>query len=775
VLFALSGLGALVFQIAWVRLFGLLLGSSVYSFSAVLAVYLTGLALGSALVAPWLRATEGREEATRLLTLLGGLQLGLTLVTLASVYLFPRLPEILFRLGRGAAGDWSRLYAGELGLVALVLFLPCLGFGAVFPVATRLLQSRDGGHATGLAYAVNTAGTLTGSLLAGFVLIPALGVQGTHLAAALLMGVVGAAALAMTLRRGGLGRRAAISLGAAALAALLLALGAPRWDAALMSAGVFRPTQARVVDREGATRDAVRRHTRNERTLFYREGLNGSVLVESDSSGRDRYLKVGGKIDASTSDMLTQVLLGLLPGAMAPRSARTAVVGLGSGATVAAALAAGVGPLDVMEIEPAVVEASHFFDEPGRAPLRDPRVRLIVCDARTWLSNTAGAYDLIISEPSNPWVAGENSLFTVDFYRRLHARLVPGGVFCQWIQMYELSPETLGSLLASFLAVFPTGHAFHLFGEDLLLIAAPPSTPLPIERLRGPEVAHQLARARLLGPESVAAWYACPLESLRALARGARLNRDDLPVVEYAAPRDMYRVGWTGGTLQAGESVPFARRGATGGLFADWPADVWFAGRARQLARSGSYAKAFATVADAEGEGRTGLAQTLTATVEAERLHHELVAAWRRAREAVLAGRPADARDILLEAVRMAPGDARTWVLLAETHRNLGEAAAALDAARRAAPLGDSTTRSDARVVEGLVLIAAGRAGEAAAAFGEAARLEPLSEQKWLFAAQALRSAGDPAGAVSACRRGIETARPSGRLQELLAVLERGR
>jgi spermidine synthase len=773
-LFALSGLGALVFQIAWVRLFGVLLGSSVYSFSAVLAVYLAGLALGSAVIAPWLRDAAGPRAAARLLALLGGLQLGLTLVTLASVFTFPALPEILLRLSRGAAGNWSRLYGGELALVALVLLLPCAGFGAIFPLAARLLQSRDGGHATGLAYAVNTAGTLTGSLLAGFVLIPTLGVQGTHLAAAFLMGAVGLAALALAVARGMGAGRVAVPAATAALAALLLAGAAPRWDAALMSAGVFRPIEAQFVGRrEGVARDPVRRFTRAERTLFYREGLNGSVLVATDSSGRSRYLKVGGKVDASTGDMLTQVLCGLLPGAMVPVGARTAIVGLGSGATVSAVLATGVGPVEVMEIEPAVVAASHFFDEPGNAPLEDPRVRLHVCDARTWLSNTRTTYDLIISEPSNPWVAGENCLFTVDFYRRLRARLAARGVFCQWIQAYELSPATLGSLLASFLEVFPTGQAFHLYGNDLLLLSAPPGAKLSLERLRGPAIARQLARGRLLAPESVAAWYACPLESLRTLTRGVRLNRDDLPVVEYQAPRDMYRVGWLASVGQGRAPIPAVGRRASGALFADWPAEAWFLGRARQLTRSGAYPQALATAADAAAEGRDGLARELRAMVEADRSNRALAEAQRSARVAALAGRPAEARDILLGAVRLAPGDARTWVLLAETQRMLGDEGAALEAAGRGAALGDPLARSDARVVEGLVFIARGRPREAAAGFTEAADLEPRSEQKWLFAAQALRSAGDPVAAAALCRRGMAAAGTSDRLRTLLAELER--
>ncbi len=775
VLFALSGFGALAFQIAWVRLFGLLLGSSVYSFSAVLAVYLTGLALGSALIAPGLRGVQERAGAARLLGLLGALQLGLTLVTLASVYLFPRLPLALYHLGRGAAGNWTRLYVGELGLVAAVLLVPCVGFGAVFPVATRLLQSRDGGHATALGYAVNTAGTLSGSLLAGFVLVPWLGVQGTHVMAALLMGAIGAAALALALGQGLGLARAGVPVAAAVAAALLLAAGAPRWDPGLMSIGVFRPSQSEGVARAGGPgSNPLQRYLSGERTLFYREGINGSVLVAADSAGRI-YIKVGGKVDASTVDMLPQIMFGVVPGVMVRPGARAAVIGLGSGATLSAILATGIGPVDVMEIEPAVVEASHFFDEPGREPLRDPRVRLILGDARTRFWEGRDTYDVIVSEPSNPWIAGINNLFSVDFYQRLRARLAPGGVFCQWIQLYELSGETMGSLLASFLAVFPEGHAFCLRGVDLLLVSAPPGSKLPLARLRQPEVAHQLARAGLLSPESVAAWYACPVDSLHDLARGARLNRDDLPVVEYRAPRDMFRVGWLYASGQTRWPTPAVGLRDTRGLFADWSPEIWYVARARQLARNGFHDRALAVADEAATEGRMALARQIGAMVEADRLNRDLAVAHKLARDATLAGRPAEARDILLGAVRQAPGDARTWVLLAETQRVLGDAGQAQASAERALALGDSTTRADARVIEGLLAMAQGNARLAASHFGEAVRWKPEAEQNWLFQAQALRSAGDPAAAVAVCRRGIAAAASAERLRALLAELGAGR
>ena len=772
VIFALSGLAALAFQITWVRLFGQLLGSSVYSFSEVLAVYLTGLALGSALVAPWLRAARRADRFAQLLALLGMLQVGLAVVTLATVYLFPRLPEAIYSIAENSAGNWSLLFAGEAGLIALVLFVPCVGFGAVFPLAARLLQSRDGGHATGLAYAVNTVGTLSGSLLAGFLLIPTLGVQGTHIAAALLAGAVGIAALGLATVRGFARARAgAIAAAAVLLAALLLAF-APPWDPGVMASGVYRPAAIfQVLGRVGDVKDPVRAYARTNRTLFYREGAVGSVCVGADSSGVIRWLKVDGKIDASLSpsDMATQVMLGVLPMVMSRPGARVAIVGLGSGVTLSGALAAGAGPVEVMELEPAVVEASRFFDEPGHRPLDDPRVRLIVGDARTRLWNARATFDVVISEPSNPWIAGVNNLFTVDFYRRLRARLAPDGVFCQWVQLYELSPGTVGSLLRAFLEVFPHGHAFlMLHAGDLLLVATPPGRTLSLDRLQTPEVLHQMGRAGGFTPGSLAAWYSCPFDSLRPLTRGAPLNRDDLPVVEYRAPREMYRIPWS--NTSVGSLVPMVGWRTAQELFADWPVDFWHRARVRALVSVYDLDGAAAAIRDASAGESRGLAPELTAMLEAGR-HDRAVELDRAARDAMMAGNSEEARMILLNAVRVAPRDGPSWVMLAHTHLALGNLPAARQAAAKALEVGDPLTRANALQARGLIDMSAGKPRDAIPSFAEATRLAPQAEDGWLHLAGALRTVGDTAGAADACRRGLAANPSSTQLQALLGQL----
>src|SRR6185436_12081696 len=247
--------------------------------------------------------------------------------------------------------------------------------------------------------------------------------------------------------------------------------------------------------------DAVRRATQGDRVLYYHEGINASVILCTDAESRELWLRVGGKVDASTLDMETQVLLGLLPAVLADSGARALVIGHGSGVTTASVLAGGAGATDVVELEPGVIAASRWFHAKGEDPLDDPRTRLILGDARTHLLYGTGRYGLIVSEPSNPWIAGVNNLFTVDFYRRVKARLEPDGVFCQWMQLYELSPETFASMVASFLTVFPEGRLFAVWRAiDVLLVAAPDGRRLSLERLESPAARRLLERARIGSP-----------------------------------------------------------------------------------------------------------------------------------------------------------------------------------------------------------------------------------------------------------------------------------
>jgi spermidine synthase len=753
-LFALSGVSALAFQIVWVRLFGLTLGSTVYSFSAVLGVYLLGLALGSSVAGRFLRRGTSYRSW-------GHLQIALAVATALMLYSFSHLPDWMWHAVGRAGTRWGALLLSEVGLVALLLLVPCAILGAAFPVATRLLQVRDGGHAAGVAYAVNTVGTIAGSLLAGFFAIPTWGVQGTHLAAMWLSLAIGLGALFLGRQRGTFWVKRVLPASVALAMVVILAGLAPRWDPALMSNGIYRPAQALRIGqaaRAGGGESPVRQVSRYERVLYYREGLNGSVLVGSDPLGQNRWLSVGGKIDASTGDMETQVLLGLLPAALADSGAHALVIGLGSGTTASAVLAAGAGPTDVVELEPGVVEASRFFHAPGMNPLDDPRVTLILGDARTHLEHSGRRYGIIVSEPSNPWIAGVNNLFTVDFYRRVRDQLEPDGVFCQWLQVYELSPETFASLLGSFSDVFPDAYIFSIWrGFDLLLVAAPAKSRLALERLQSPAVARLLAEAKIRSPLEISAHYAGPLAAMAASLRAAPRNRDDRPIVEYRAPRDMVRVGGTTPNTDPRVigAIPFVELMPDGALYASWTPEEWYASRARFLMAYGQRERAAVVARGADQAGFPELAQRLRKEIEAADRRAQAQERVEAARTLSASRRPAEAARELERAVEIDPDCGIAWAMLAEERKREGNIPGAEAALVHAESSPDSTVRASSALVAASLELGQGRPLAAAERCREAQRLNPRLAQSYLLEARALREGGDVAGARAAILRGL--------------------
>ncbi len=737
-----SGFAALLFQMAWVRLYANLLGSSTYSFSGVLAVYLAGLAVGAALIArPLVRGGS--------LALFAALQAALALVAAFAAWAFPRLPEWYLALVQSGAPGWATLQVTQLALVAPIVLPPCLLLGALFPLAIRLLGG-SGARATGTGYALNTLGTITGAIVGGYWLVPRLGVLGTHQLALGLSAAIAVAAAVPALR--GAGRGAAAGALAAAVLAAVTAVMAPRWDPQVMSSGVYRPVRREYLRQAALGRPGslVEAATWRERLLYAREGEHSTVVVARDSLTGELSLRLNGKVDASTGDMLTQVLLGLVPAALAKPDARALVIGHGSGVTLSAALAAGAGRTDLVELEPAVLEASRFFHEGAADPLRDPRAIVRVEDGRTALARAREKFDLIVSEPSNPWLAGVNNLFTTDFYRLARSRLAPGGVFCQWLQLYEISPATLGSILSAFLETFPEGHAFvGSAGSDLLLCAMDDPHALDFARLDGDAARREVRRAGLPALDALAAYYVGPFSQLRPLAAGAARNSDDRPIVEFRAPRDMVELGRVagGGVEAMSARLPVGRWADARALFAGWTAERWYRARAQELARTGRVDWTRRAVDESRADVGPTFADSLRAAVDRVERRRESAQAILLAQQYAAAGMMREAVARLETATQRDSANPRAWSQLAEACRIAGQPDRAAAAARRALELAPAGERFDALLTSGFLAIGAGRRTEAAEWFARAAGERPDDVMPTVYEARARFEAGDTTGA----------------------------
>lgn len=530
---ALSGALAMAYEVAWTRALSLVLGSSVYAFTVILTTFLFGLAAGSYLLAR--RVDRMAEPALGI----GLTQLLIGVSAFGGLLVVQELPYLFVRLFALSGDRYALLLALEFTIASALILIPALLSGAVFPLCVRLTASPGAavGRTVGNLYALNTLGAIVGSFAGGFVLIPAVGVRGT-LMLAVLLNIAAAFLLLVMLPV----RRRAIALSVAGglpLLALLIPAVTPEWEPLTMASGV------------AVSAPGLRRLSRTEfldlrrrsHSLFYEEGLTTTVSVE-ERAGQIS-LRVNGKVDAGTgADMPTQILLGHLPTLFHPAPRDLLVIGLGGGVTAGSALRHPVRTVTVVELERAVVTASHFFDHVNLRPFEDPRTRLVVNDARNFLLLTRDRFDVIISEPSNPWMTGASSLFTREFFELARERLRPGGIFGQWVHLYSLTPGMLRTIFSTFNAVFPHAAVFQTTQGDTVLVGG--TSPLRVDlaglerRLAEPGVAADLRRAHIEDPADLLARLVLDVEDVPRFIRGAPLNTDDNASIEFAAPRALY-------------------------------------------------------------------------------------------------------------------------------------------------------------------------------------------------------------------------------------------
>jgi spermidine synthase len=529
--YGLVGFTALVYEVCWTRALSMILGSSVYAFAAMLAAFLLGIAAGSVLGRRW--AAQRRRP---LLTYALGIAT-VGVLALATRALFGLLPDLFVRVVVSFGLSRAGVVATQVALSMLVMLGPTLVLGALFPLLTGALADRSSspGATVGDVYFVNTLGSAAGAFCAGFIFIPAYGVPAT----------LGLASAATCIAAGGLlwwqreWRGPARAAGAVTLlvaAAAILAIP-PRWDREALTRGVYRDPEGEA----GFGLDLLPLiGVPDNRMLYYRDGINSSVSVHRAHG--DIALRVNGKADASAlGDLPTQGLLAEVPMLFGPPG-RVLVIGLGSGITVGSVALRREARVDVVELEPAVVEASHFFDHVNNRPLEQPHVRLIEEDARTYLAYTAERYDVVISEPSNPWMAGASNLFTREFFAAARQAMNPGGRFCQWLQLYEIDLPSLRAILAAFRSAFPYlyGFAHTVGGADLLLLGM--DRPLRLEDLPvwetlGEPVRDDLRRMNTFSTADLWSLMQLVPADIDAIIRQAdRANTDDNMFVELHLP-----------------------------------------------------------------------------------------------------------------------------------------------------------------------------------------------------------------------------------------------
>ena len=532
---AASGFVSMTYEVAWTRALASLMGSSTYAFSIMLVTFLTGIALGSTYV-------SRRRPAVGIGTL-GLIQLGVAVGGFIFLAGYVVAPYVILALVRALSYSFPAIVTTQFVVCSLLMIVATLFTGATFPIASQMASSRLTvlGRTVGNIYSINTVGAILGSLVAGFVLLPLLGTERTLLAGLFL----NAALALLLLSEGAAGKRMEVPNWAAVVllaVATLSMRGGIFWHRDMMDRGVL--IYAQEFDRRPEL--SIAEHYADTDVVYFEEGNNASISVRK---GEDYLaLRTNGKVDASNrDDMMTQLAVAYLAGFYHPSPKDALIIGYGSGVTVGAATAIPeLQNIDCLEIEPAVFQAGSFFSSINRKSYENAKVHVTYNDARNFMNMTRKQYDIIVSEPSNPWIAGVASLFTAEFYDRAVEVLKPDGVFVQWVQLYELDPEDLRMILSEVQRRFPEVSVWNTGIGDLILIGTRTPQHLDLGRVRkivngDPSIAKDFRDyLKLSSPDGILAYYVMSTEQVRALAANARRNTDARPLLEFHAPRQLY-------------------------------------------------------------------------------------------------------------------------------------------------------------------------------------------------------------------------------------------
>jgi spermidine synthase len=617
---ACCGFVFFLLELVWYRMLGPVLGGTVYTFGLVLGTALLGIAAGG-LLYPRVFARRAVGLGAFAVTCL------LEAAAIAVPFAAGDALALLALDLRPAAGAGLAAYLAGWAVVTAIVVLPAaVVSGLQFPLLVALLgegRARVAGH-LGTAYFWNTLGGIAGALAGGFGLLPLLGAPGCWKLAGLLMATL--AVVAVVLHRGPGRARGIVAGGALAVAGLLLLVLGPTagWRHSGIGAG-----DARLAPAGGANARRAFLHDARRSVVWETEGVESSVAVQATAG---LSFVVNGKVDGNArNDAPTQVMGGLLGALLHDGPRRALVVGLGTGSSAGwLAAVPGMERTDVVELEPAIVEVARMCAGVNQGALENPSLRVMAGDAREALTTSRESYDVVFSEPSNPYRAGVSSLFTREFYAAVARRLSPDGVFLQWVQAYEIDEWTFDTVAATLGSVFPDVQVWQVHHLDLLLVA----------RAR-PRIEDEPALRARLGKEPFAsalrvAWRAEALEDVLARfvagsavtealrARGHEVNTDDRNRLEFAFARTLSRTGlFDAARLRARAASLGADRPALRGSV-DWD----------RVARQ---RLAIHTIAGSAPPARDGLDDDTKARAEAhaQYLNGELAAAAR-----TLLGRP---------------------------------------------------------------------------------------------------------------------------------------
>jgi spermidine synthase len=552
VIFAVSGFSAMAYEVIWIKLLGLIVGPTTYSFTIVLVTFITGLALG-AIFFGWLG-----DRTKNTIALLLTAQIAAALFALGFSQIAGNSQIFFAKLIYQFRDSFAYLYLVKAAVLFLFMLPPTFCLGATFPLVGKIYTTSisRAGRSIGFAYAVNSVGAVLGSFCAGFLLIPFVGKEK---GLSLVIAVQLATALFVGWRVFRTSRIPAVRWlppAAAGLLGLALAFQYPHWNREMLSRSRYHRLENTALSNVGWL-DALSPGSSKfserwvalapgEELVYYGDGIGGfTTVLKTEFLGKTTYaLCNSGKTDASyPGDMMTQSLLAHFAMLFHPNPRNVLVIGLASGITAGEVLCYPVDRLDIVDINEKVVAASDYFREWNSDVLSDPKTNLIIQDGRAHLEMTNRKYDVISSEPSNPWMAGLAGLFTRECFELARERLNDGGIFVQWAHAYQMDWPTFAMIGRTFAEVFPNSILLNSSptadGPDYLLVGIKGDRKLDATAAaRNLQYAQRSKNMTLLDPKLF--YNLIVSDNLTRLFGDGPVHSENRPYLEFAAPKLLF-------------------------------------------------------------------------------------------------------------------------------------------------------------------------------------------------------------------------------------------
>ena len=529
-----SGFISLAMEVVWFRALILVFGSTTYSFSAMLGIFLVGLSIGSLIISKY--ADKIKNPAL----IFGCSALLIGVYTLLSLYFFTMMPEVLLRgLMIDSLPSWKKMIGLKFLITLIFLLIPTILFGISFTAATKAVRQEmsTSSEAVGEATMFNTIGAAIGAFFGGFILLPNAGMQ---------MGLIICSCMALLL--GALllwhyifsVRKRYLIIFSTLLVLFIFSFFPPKWDRQIISAGPYFSPWGYIRNGEIIFEEKLNA----ERLLYFNEGVTSTISVVRDLS-EDLHYCSQGKTEADTTErsMMLQRMMGHLPMLFHSNPQQVLNIGLGAGVTFGAVSCYPAEHLEVVEFEPSVVNVARLWGSKNHNVLDHPNVTVTINDGRNHLFTTSKTYDVITSDPFEPVMAGAANLYTVDFFELAKSKLSSNGIMAQYLPLYELSYNDYQMIMRSFAEVFPDCIVFFT-GFDTILLGAKnnKSLDLPIasEKFEIKEVKNSLAEIGFDSPEMLLSMFVARLSDKNKIWDAGDLNTDNRPHIEFSAPKSTF-------------------------------------------------------------------------------------------------------------------------------------------------------------------------------------------------------------------------------------------